>query len=52
LLDEFLSDWIDGMRTPGGSYYECQGIETGRRYCQGSPAYYLSLWWILGARLP
>ncbi|MCH2211520.1 MAG: hypothetical protein MK110_09470 [Fuerstiella sp.] len=47
-----LSDWIDLMRAPGGSYYECQDIVTGRKYGQGSPAHYIPLWWILAARLP
>lgn len=51
-LYESLSDWIDGMRAPGGSYYECQDIRTDRRSGQGSPAHYIPLWWILAARLP
>ena len=51
-LYEYLSAWIDGMRSPGGSYFECLDITTGRRYGQGSPAHYIPLWWILGARLP
>ncbi len=51
-LYAYLSDWIDRMRAPGGSYFECQDIDTGRRYGQGSPAHYIPLWWILGARLP
>ena len=51
-LYAYLSAWIDGMRAPGGSYYESKDIATGRRYGQGSPAHYIPLWWILGARLP
>ena len=51
-LYAYLSNWIDGMRAPGGSYYECQDIKTGRKYGQGSPAHYIPLWWTLGARLP
>ena len=51
-LYAYLSEWIDGMRAPSGSYYECRDIETGRRHGQGSPAHYIPLWWILGARLP
>ena len=51
-LYEYLGAWIDGMRSPGGSYFECRDIETGRKYGQGSPAHYIPLWWILGARLP
>ena len=51
-LYAYLSEWIDGMRAPGGSYFECQDIATGRKYGQGSPAHYIPLWWILGARLP
>ncbi len=51
-LYEYLSEWIDGMCSPGGSYFECRDIESGRKYGQGSPAHYIPLWWILGARLP
>jgi len=43
-----LSGWIDGMRGPEGGYYECQDLETGRRWGQGSPAHYLPIWWTLG----
>ena len=51
-LYAYLSEWIDGMASPNGSYYECHDIETGRKYAQGSPAHYIPLWWILGSRLP
>ncbi len=51
-LYAYLREWIDGMRSPGGSYFECKDIATGRKYGQGSPAHYIPLWWILGARLP
>lgn len=51
-LYAYLSGWIDEMRSPGGSYYECQDITTGRKFGQGSPAHYIPLWWILGARTP
>ena len=40
------------MRAPGDSYFECKDIATGRRYGQGSPAHYIPLWWIIGARRP
>ena len=51
-LYAYLSGWIDGMRAPGGSYYEGCDIATGRRFGQGSPAHYVPLWWILGASTP
>ena len=51
-LYSYLSEWIDDMRAPGGSYFECKDITTGLKYGQGSPAHYIPLWWILGARLP
>ena len=51
-LYEYLSGWTDGMRAPGGSYYECQDVATGRLFGQGSPAHYIPLWWILGATTP
>ena len=43
-----LSQWIDSMRNPDGGYFECQDLETGRKWGQGCPAHYLPLWWILG----
>ena len=51
-LYAYLSGWADSMRAPGGSYFESRDIATGRSYGQGSPAHYIPLWWILGARLP
>ena len=39
-LYAYLSEWVDGMRAPGGSYFECKDIATGRRYGQSSPAHY------------
>ena len=36
-----LSQWIDSMRNPDGGYFECQDLETGRKWGQGCPAHYL-----------
>lgn len=47
-LYEYLSGWMDAMRTPEGGCYGCQHIATGQRYCLGSPPHYMQLWWILG----
>ena len=51
-LYSYLSNWIDNMKAPGGSYFECKDIKTNRKFGQGSPAHYIPLWWILGARIP
>ena len=51
-LYSYLSEGADRMRAPGGSYFECKDIATGCKHGQGSPAHYIPLWWILGARLP
>ena len=47
-LYRYLSGWMDAMRDPDGSCYGCRQIEDGRRFCLGSPAHYIQLWWILG----
>jgi len=51
-LYAYLSEWIDNMRAPSGSYFEARDRATGQTFGQGSPAHYIPLWWILGARLP
>ncbi len=48
----YLSDWMDGMRSRDGGYFECRAVDSGDRFGKGSPAQYVPLWWILGARLP
>ena len=60
----YLSGWMDRMRQPDGMCYGCEDIPEyrtqdskvvgnqqlagGKLYGNGSPAYYMQLWWILG----
>jgi hypothetical protein len=47
-----LEAWMDAMRRPDGGVYGCEHIQSGQKYCLGSPPHYIQLWWILGGFLP
>ena len=34
-LYHYLSAWMDGMRAPGGGYFECKAVGTGERFGPG-----------------
>ncbi len=41
-------EWIDGMKMPGGGYFEYQQEDDLRRTGLGSPGQYIPCWWIFG----
>ena len=47
-LYQYVSRWMDEMRTPEGGCYGCRSFDGTRRYGLGSPPHYVQLWWILG----
>ena len=43
------AEWIDGMKNPGGGYFEYQQEDDLKRKGLGSPGQYIPCWWIFGA---